>query len=129
MGTRREPQILGLIGMSIAFKFFKLSTWDEFVGTSITMSKLAVVVLYIFIDVKYAVFYCCLCLVLWVLLKQPKYRGPNKTVKFKDSEEFYEQILKYDETQIIVGQKSENYFKQRQKEMKKQLKRGEDVKN
>ena len=89
MGQRREPQIIGLFAMSLAFKYVKCSTLDEFVGVAIMFGKFANMILFQFIDYRFTIYYVILCLVLWLVLKQPKYSGPNLLVKFSSSDEFY----------------------------------------
>lgn len=66
---------------SLAFKFHKANTIEEFVGNALMLSKLACLVLFSFVDYRYSAFYGILCLILWLVLKAPKYNGPSKIRK------------------------------------------------
>jgi len=69
LGQRREPQILGLIGMSLVFKLIKAASWEEFIAMLFMFSKLGFIVLFAFIDLRYCVFYTIFCMILWLLLQ------------------------------------------------------------
>lgn len=124
MGQRKEPQILGLLAMSLAFKYVKSSTLDEFVGVGIMFGKFANLVMFQLIDSRFTIYYSILCLVLWLILKQPKYSGPNKMIKVTSSDHFYE-ILECDPSDLVIGHQAEKRHEQIQKQKKKQIKAGD----
>ena len=79
-------------------------------------TKLGSIVLFMFVDRRFAVFYGLLCFVLWLILKQPKYSGPSKLIRgFKSTDEFFEEILGYEQSKLIVGLKAEQHFAAEQK--------------
>ena len=63
--------------------------------------------LFLFVETKYAIFYAIYCFVLWLVLKQPKYKGKSKMIKPKNLEQFYDEILGFEEDQLVVGLKAE----------------------
>lgn len=69
LGQRREPQILGLIGMSLMFKLIKSASWEEFIAMFFMFSKLGSIIMFAFIDMRYCIFYMVACLILWLVLQ------------------------------------------------------------
>ena len=69
LGQRRETQIIALILMSLAFKLMKAATPEEGVAMFFMFTKLGSIVLFMFVDRRFAVFYGLLCFVLWLILK------------------------------------------------------------
>jgi predicted membrane protein len=57
-----------------------------------TFTKFAVLILFLLMDVRLAAYYGFLCVVLWMMLKQPKYEGPRKIMKIATRQEF-EQLV------------------------------------
>ena len=89
--------------MSIGFKLIKANTWEEFIANLFMFSKLAYAILFMFNNPRYGVLYMFLCFILWLTLHQPRYRGPSKMKGISSSEQFYDEVMGYDESEIIIG--------------------------
>ena len=74
-------------------------------------SKLGFTVLFFFVDTVYAILYALLCLILWIAIRQPKYTGKSKMIRTPSPAHFYEQIMGYEEDEMLVGLKAHEYFK------------------
>ena len=81
-------------------------------------SKLGSIILYAFIDMRYAVFYMIFCLILWLVLQMPKYSEPSKLIQCKSSDDLYEH-LGFEENELIIGLKAEEHFKKQKKTKQK----------
>ena len=92
-------------------------------------SKLGFTVLFFFIDTVYAIMYTILCLVLWIAMRQPKYTGKSKIIRSPSPPFFYEQIMGYEEDDMVVGLKAHEYFKKQAKLSKKEKKSADKTKN
>jgi hypothetical protein len=104
--------------MSSGFKLIKSATWEEFISVFFMFGKLGFLVLFLLSDGKLCVFYFILVMILWLILKMPKYTGPSKLLtNFKSQESLYEEIG-YDQDDLIVGLKAEQHFKDIRKKKK-----------
>ena len=77
--------------------------------------KLGFIVLFLFENPTYAAFYGILCFILWIGLKQPKYTGKSKIIKTLSPTHFFEEILGYQEDDLILGLKADQYYKKQAK--------------
>lgn len=118
MGEKREVQILALVGMSLVFKIMKSATPEEAISTGFMFAKLGTMALFFFVDFRLGVLYSVLCFVLWVILRQPKYNGPSKMIYCKSTDQFFEELLGYDESRLIVGLRAHKYYKDVRKSKK-----------
>ena len=66
--------------MSLGFKLVKTSTWEEFIGVSFMLAKAGNMSLFWFADRRACVFYGIWCLMVWLILKMPKYSGKSKII-------------------------------------------------
>ena len=83
--------------MSLLFKVMKSATPEESISTGFMFAKLGTMALFCFVDPRLGILYSLLCFVLWVILKQPKYTGPSKMIFCKSTDEFFEDLLGYNE--------------------------------
>ena len=66
--------------MSLGFKLVKASTWEEWIGMTFMFGKLGSLILFYFEDMVKCVYYGLLCLILWLALMQPKFKGKSKII-------------------------------------------------
>ena len=111
--------------MSLGFKFIKSSTWEEFIGISFMLAKSGCCSLFWFADTRACIFYLIWNLIVWLVFKMPKFNGKSKLInQFKSSTEFYEDVLEFEENELVIGVRAEKHYEDLRKKKKKMVKAG-----
>ena len=105
--------------MIIVLKYIRSITWEEFISSFFLFSKLGFFILFLMNDRKWSLFYFVLCLVIWMTMQQPKYRGPSKLKKTLSVEQFYSELLGYEYEDLIIGFDADDLRKKKEKSNKK----------
>jgi hypothetical protein len=72
----------------IAMYYIRSASLREFFLDCLTIGKICVASLLFFAKFKFSLFYTAFCLLSWVALSYPKYRGKNKFIKIESEEHF-----------------------------------------
>ena len=94
-GYQREDSILTIlvtIRLLRSVRYF--SNWDKFICEVFFYSKFAISILLFLISKKIFVWYILACLIIWLLIKFPKYNGPSNIIEIPNYETFNEIIDK-----------------------------------
>jgi hypothetical protein len=76
----------------MVMKFRKACTWELFISQMFNYGKLAFLFLFGLVDYRLTVYYAIYCLVLWLVLTNPKYDGPSKIKRLQTTNDFLEFI-------------------------------------
>lgn len=83
-----------LIGVYMLIKFRRACTWELFISQTFNYGKMASLFLFFLIDVRYAIYYAIYCLILWLMLTNPRYEGPSQIVRLRTTDQFLQFINK-----------------------------------
>ena len=94
-GYQREDSFLTILVTIILLRYVRyFSNWDKFICEVFFYSKFAISILLFLISKKIFVWYILACLIIWLLLKFPKYNGPSNIIEIPNYETFNEIIDK-----------------------------------
>ena len=94
-GYQREDSILTILVTIILLRYVRyFSNWDKFICEVFFYSKFAISILLFLISKKIFVWYILACLIIWLLIKFPKYNGPSNIIEIPNYETFNEIIDK-----------------------------------
>ena len=99
-GYQREDSIITILVSIILLRYIKyFSNWDKFICEIFFYSKFAISVLLALISRKIFFWYILACLIIWLLIKYPKYKGPSNIIEIPNYEAFNEIIKRFQEKQ------------------------------
>ena len=79
-------------------KYRRACTFEHFLHQAFTYSKLAIVFLYYLSSIRACAYFLLYCLIVWVVSRNPIYRGTNsKILKITSHEQFYLMIGSFDD--------------------------------
>lgn len=88
-GFKKEDSILTIVVTILLLRFVKyFSNWEKFLCETILVCKSAISCLLILTSIKLAVWYLFACLVIWLLVKYPRYDGQSNIVYIANEESF-----------------------------------------
>lgn len=96
--------------MQLFFKYIRANTSEEFIANFFVFSKIGVFILFLMTNPNFALYFAGLCAVEMLFLKQPKYTGPSKLIRFSKDEQFYDSIIGYKDKELVVGLKAHEYY-------------------
>lgn len=105
--------------MSLTFKLIKAATWEEWIALSFMFGKLGFLVLLVMNNQRLAIVYSSICLITWLVLRMPRYSGPSKVVRITSIDQFYDDILGYEQDELVLGLAAEKEREKQQKANKK----------
>ena len=107
-GYQRENSILTILVTIIMLRYIKyFSNWNKFISETLFYSKFSISILLFLISRKVAIWYLLACLVIWLLIKYPKYNGPSNII-FIPTEEIFMEILNKSSSGHDVKHKKNN---------------------
>ena len=94
-GYQREDSIITILVTIILLRYIKyFSNWDKFFCEIFFYSKFAISVLLALISRKIFFWYILACLIVWLLIKFPQYKGPSNIIEIPNQEAFNEMIIR-----------------------------------
>ena len=88
-GYQREDSIITILVAIILLRYIKyFSNWDKFLCEIFFFSKFAISVLLLLISRKIFFWYILACLIIWLLIKYPRYQGPSNIIELPNYEAF-----------------------------------------
>jgi len=94
-GYQREDSIITLLVTIILLRYIKyFSNWDKFFCEIFFYSKFAISILLLLISRKLFFWYILACLIIWLLIKYPKFKGPHNIIEIPNMEAFNDIIEK-----------------------------------
>ena len=114
-GYQREDSILTILVTIILLRYIRyFSNWNKFICEFFFYCKFSISVLLLLISRKIAFWYLLACLIIWLLVKYPKYNGPSNIIYIPNEEVFNDIISKWQHKQNEKGHKKsnnvDNYF-------------------
>lgn len=114
-GYQREDSIITILVSIILLRYVRnFSNWNKFFCEFFFYSKFAISILLFLISMKIAIWYLFACIIIWLLVKYPKYKGPSNILYIQNEEVFNEIMNKLQIKQNEKGHKkknnSDNYF-------------------
>ena len=108
-GYQREDSILTILVVIIMLRYVKnFSNWNKFIAEIFFYSKFAISTLLLLISKKIAIWYLFACLIVWLLVKFPRYNGPSNIIYIYNEDIFNEIISKFQQKQNERGHKKTN---------------------
>ena len=99
-GYQREDSIITILVIIILLRYVKyFSNIDKFVCEIFFYCKFAISILLFLISRKIFIWYILACLIIWLLIKYPKYKGPSNIIEIPNYEAFNEIIKRFQEKQ------------------------------
>ena len=93
-GYQREDSIITILVSIILLRYIKyFSNWDKFICEIFFYSKFAICVLLALISRKIFFWYILACLLVWLLIKFPQYKGPSNIIEIANYQVFNELII------------------------------------
>ena len=97
-GYQREDSIITILVTIILLRYIKyFSNWDKFLSEIFFYSKFAISILLALISRKIFFWYILACLIIWLLIKFPQYKGPSNIIEIPNHETFSELLIKTQE--------------------------------
>lgn len=92
--TERESHILASFATIILIRYFRYFTnFQMLVNDSLFYVKVAYGFIFLFINLKYFIWYMILVIVAWILVKIPYYDGPSKVIPIHSKSSFDEYVV------------------------------------
>ena len=92
-GYQREDSIITILVTIILLRYVRyFSNWDKFLCEIFFYCKFAISILLFLISRKIFFWYILACLIIWLLIKYPKYKGPSNIIEIPNFEAFNEII-------------------------------------
>ena len=86
-GYQREDSIFTILVTIILLRYIRyFSNWDKFLCEIFFYSKFAISILLFLISRKIFFWYILACLVIWLLIKYPRYQGPSNIIEIPNAE-------------------------------------------
>ena len=100
LGNQREDSILTILVIILLLRYVRYFTnWDKFLCEIFFYCKFAISILLFLISRKIFFWYVLACLIIWLLIKYPKYNGPSNIIEIPNYEAFNEIIKNFQEKQ------------------------------
>ena len=114
-GYQREDSILTILVSIILLRYVRyFSNWNKFFCEIFFYCKFAIFIQLLIISRKICVWYILACVIVWLLIKYPKYRGPSNIIYIQNEEVLNENMNKQQNRQNEKGHKklnnTDNYF-------------------
>jgi hypothetical protein len=88
-GYQREDSILTILVTIILLRYIRyFSNWNKFICEIFFYSKISISILLLLISRKIAIWYLLACLIIWLLIKFPRYDGPSNFIYIPNEEAF-----------------------------------------
>jgi len=99
-GYQREDSIITILVIILLLRYVRYFTnWDKFLCEIFFYCKFAISILLFLISRKIFFWYVLACLIIWLLIKYPKYNGPSNIIEIPNYEAFNEIIKNFQEKQ------------------------------
>ena len=99
-GYQREDSIITILVIILLLRYVRYFTnWDKFLCEIFFYCKFAISILLFLISRKIFFWYILACLIIWLLIKYPKYNGPSNIIEIPSYEAFNEIIKNFQEKQ------------------------------
>ena len=93
-GYQREDSIITILVSIILLRYIKyFSNWDKFICEIFFYCKFAISILLFLISRKIFFWYILSCLIVWLLIKYPQYKGPSNIIEIANYQVFNELII------------------------------------
>ena len=88
-GYQREDSILTILVTILLLRYIRYFTnWDKYISEIFFYSKFSISVLLFLISRKIFFWYLLACLIIWLLVKYPRYKGPSNIIEIPNFESF-----------------------------------------
>ena len=92
-GYQREDSIITILVTIILLRYVRyFSNWNKFICEIFFYCKFSICILLLLISRKIGIWYLLACLIIWLLVKYPKYNGPSN-IMYIHNEEVLNDIL------------------------------------
>ena len=108
-GYQREDSILTILVSIILLRYVRnFSNWNKLICEIFFYCKFAISILLLLISRKIAFWYLLACLIIWLLVKYPKYNGPSNFIYIQNEEIFNDILNKLQHNPNEKGHKKAN---------------------
>ena len=109
-GYQREDSIFTILVTIILLRYIRyFSNWDKFLCEIFFYSKFAISILLFLISRKIFFWYILACLVIWLLIKYPRYQGPSNIIEIPNAEILNELMAIHSQSNDKKTKKSHNH--------------------
>lgn len=105
-GYQREDSILTILVTIILLRYVRYFTnWNKFICEIFFYCKFSISILLLLISRKIAIWYLLACLIIWLLVKYPRYNGASNIIYIQNEEVFNDILNKLQHKQNEKGHK------------------------